>query len=340
MGDYRAYATACLEALQRWYNWHSGLWATTGWWNAANAIYAIADYSSLMQTDRYLPVIVNTFAKNRRENFLNRYYDDEGWWGLAWLRVYDLTGEDHYLQMAERLFADMCGGWDDVCGGGIWWRKDRDYKNAIPNELFLSLAAHLYRRTRIDDYLTRATVAWRWFLDSGMQNEQYLINDGLRNCQNNGGITWTYNQGVILGALAEMFLCTAERATSAQGEIQYLIDASNIASAVLATLVDANGILLEPLPPGSKDENPPQFKGIFMQNLASFYHVAANITGLPFACEPYRQFIMRNADALWQHARTPHHTFGFHWSRRPDREDATRQISALMAFNAALPFSS
>jgi predicted alpha-1,6-mannanase (GH76 family) len=173
-----------------------------------------------------------------------------------------------------------------------------------------------------------------------MQNEQYLINDGLRNCQNNGGITWTYNQGVILGALAEMFLCTAERATSAQGEIQYLIDASNIASAVLATLVDANGILLEPLPPGSKDENPPQFKGIFMQNLASFYHVAANITGLPFACEPYRQFIMRNADALWQHARTPHHTFGFHWSHRPDREDATRQISALMAFNAALPFSS
>jgi predicted alpha-1,6-mannanase (GH76 family) len=242
--------------------------------------------------------------------------------------------------MAETIFADMCTGWDNICGGGVWWRKDRDYKNAIPNELFFSTATRLFRHTGNDFYLNWAAREWLWFLDSGMQNAQYLINDGLRDCQNNGGVTWTYNQGVILGALAEMYLCTTSTGPNLQGEIQYLIEAHNIATAVLATLVDTNGVLVEPLPVGRNDQNAPQFKGIFMQNLAAFYRITSNLNGLPFDIEPYKQFIMTNADSLWQHARTPRNTFGFHWSRSIDREDATRQISALMAFNAALPWSS
>lgn len=62
--------------------------------------------------------------------FINNYYDDEGWWALAWIRAYDVTGSTNYLSMAESIFADMQGGVNGTCGGGIWWSKDRKYKNA------------------------------------------------------------------------------------------------------------------------------------------------------------------------------------------------------------------
>lgn len=72
--------------------------------------------------------------------FINNYYDDEGWWALAWVRAYDVTGNTEYLDMAESIFADMQGGVNGTCGGGIWWSKDRKYKNAskyIPERLIL-----------------------------------------------------------------------------------------------------------------------------------------------------------------------------------------------------------
>ena len=78
--------------------------------------------------------------------FLNKYYDDEGWWALAWIDAYDLTHEKRYLAMSQSIFDDMAGGWDEACCGGIWWSKDRKYKNEIANELFLSVAAHLANR--------------------------------------------------------------------------------------------------------------------------------------------------------------------------------------------------
>ena len=51
-------------------------------------------------------------------NYINDYYDDEGWWILAWIEAYELTKDDKYLKMARITFADMATGWDEVCGGG------------------------------------------------------------------------------------------------------------------------------------------------------------------------------------------------------------------------------
>ena len=84
MADYISYSTAAVEALQGWYNNATGLWNSTQWWNAANAMEAVIDYSSLTRTNRYYGVIANTFEKNKHTNFLSNYYDDDGWWALAW----------------------------------------------------------------------------------------------------------------------------------------------------------------------------------------------------------------------------------------------------------------
>ena len=70
------------------------------------------------------------------QNFINAWYDDEGWWVLLWLDVYELTGEQRFLEMAQVTFADMTTGWDDVCGGGVYWKKPkigkaRDHQRAV-----------------------------------------------------------------------------------------------------------------------------------------------------------------------------------------------------------------
>lgn len=102
-------ATSAIEALLTWYNNGTGIWDTTGWWNSANALTTVADFSAI---DPALNATIhevyrNTFKRaqqagghilktmtphsidsqlgtssnnvNGSPGFLNDYYDDEGW---------------------------------------------------------------------------------------------------------------------------------------------------------------------------------------------------------------------------------------------------------------------
>lgn len=189
-----------------------------------------------------IPDTRNQLVERGYSGFINDYYDDEGWWALAWIRAYDVTGYAPYLAMAESIFKDMQGGLANAtCGGGIWWNKDRTQKNAIANELYLSVAASLANRasTDADAYLAIAEGQWAWFQKSGMINKGNLINDGLTikangTCVNNGEETWSYNQGVILGGLVELYKAT--------GNSTLLSKAVAIAEAAI-TALSTDGIL-------------------------------------------------------------------------------------------------
>jgi hypothetical protein len=41
------------KSLQKWYDLQSGLYKTTGWWNAANVITVLADYSKAVPSHDY-----------------------------------------------------------------------------------------------------------------------------------------------------------------------------------------------------------------------------------------------------------------------------------------------
>ena len=321
-------ARAAATALLQLYDKDTGLFNTTGWWNSANAITALADETRVTGDSAAQGVFTNTFtqAPHRFAGFLNDFYDDQGWWALAWIDVYDLAPRSHesrqYLATAQSIFADMSAGWDSTCGGGIWWKKDRHYKNAIANELFLSVAAHLAQRSKGKQralYLDWANREWKWFAESGMINAEGLVNDGLdASCHNNGRTTWSYNQGVVLGGLAAL------HKVSSQADL--LPAAHRLAHAAIAHLVDAQGVLHDPCEP-SCGEDGIQFKGIFARNLAQLQGVAPDPS--------YAEFLRVNANSLWANARTPENRFSVVWSGPAEAGNAGAQTSALDALTAA-----
>jgi predicted alpha-1,6-mannanase (GH76 family) len=329
--DYRACAAAGVATLQRWYSPLTGQWQTTGWWNAANALTAVIDYTELTGDQRYAGVVRRTFwmARFSHWNFINQFFDDNGWWGLAWTRAYDLTKDTHYLKAAQRIFDNMVTGWDDTCRGGVWWNEDRKYKNAISNELFLALAARLHLRTPHggQQYLDWARREWDWFDASGMVGQKGLVNDGLTaECTNNGQATYTYNQGVILAGLATLYEIT--------GDADYLRPGDAIATAALRDLTTPEGILVEPGEAGmtGKRGDGTQFKGVFARHLGEFCRHSPR--------PEYREFILRNARSIWDNDRNGDNQFGVHWSGPFDSADASRQSSALDALNAAVAVTS
>ncbi|KAK5653897.1 hypothetical protein OQA88_7822 [Cercophora sp. LCS_1] len=238
--------------------------------------------------------------------FLNDFYDDEGWWALAWIRSWDFTGDSRYLETAQAIFEDMRNGTDTVCGGGIWWSKERKYKNAIANELYLNVAASLALRVpaRKDHYLGIARQQWDWFKKSGMINSKSLINDGLKiqadgTCANNGDRAWSYNQGVVLGGLVELYKATGDKA--------YLDQAKRIAQAAIALLSDNTGVIREGCEPSNCGGDGTQFKGIFVRNLRYLYTVAPQ--------DAFRRSILVNADSIWEHNRDQGNNWlGVSWS--------------------------
>jgi predicted alpha-1,6-mannanase (GH76 family) len=323
--DYQARAAAAVRALQRWYVPSTGLWRSTGWWNAANAFTAVIRCDQYIGGRGHARVVATTFrrARSAHPDFVNMFFDDNGWWGLAWVAAYDLTGKSQYLDAARTIFARNLAGWDDVCGGGTWWNTERTYKNAITNELFITLAAQLHERTPGDqECLSWALRGWEWFTARALIGPNGLVNDGLRaDCGNNGGTAWTYNQGVILGGLAALYDITGDREYLRHGEL--------IADAALAGLTGAGGILTEPceLTADGCDSDGTQFKGIFARYLHEFYQRSGK--------HAYREFLLANADSVWDNARNAGDQIGLRWGGPFDRADASRQSSALEVLVAA-----
>src|ERR1035441_1911086 len=67
--SYSQQATVGVRTLQQWYSQTSGPYAPpSGWWNAANAITVLANYSGVTGSKQYLSAIPNTFKNANKAN--------------------------------------------------------------------------------------------------------------------------------------------------------------------------------------------------------------------------------------------------------------------------------
>lgn len=187
----------------------------------------------------------------------------------------------------------------------------------------MKLAASLHNRIAGDTaYLAKAQTAWAWFRDSGLVNGDHLVNDGLTDdCANNGQPVWTYNQGVVLGALAELYRATDDDA--------YLDAAATIADAVVANdTLSPGGVLYEQAcePDAPCDNNQQAFKGIFMRNLGELNAV---LDGAPYA-----RYLKANADAVFNNDRNNGSLYGISWNGPYTAASVGTQSSAVSLFVA------
>jgi predicted alpha-1,6-mannanase (GH76 family) len=155
------------------------------------------------------------------------------------------------------------------------------------------------------------------------------------NCGVTNANTYTYLQGVLPGALAELYRVTRD------GELLYW--ASGIASAATAQLV-TNGVLhfaLEEQDEGLKDDvnrypsDGTAFKGAFVRNLRELYDLSVSV-GQPTG--NWRSFLLRQTQSLIDDGRSGWSEFGIHWAGPVKLERNITfgtQLSAVDAFNAS-----
>ena len=334
-----AAAGACLAACQaartlnaKWLRQAKGEWEDTQFWGSGNAVQALTDYS--LYADQLIgsrafemePVIRGIFKARGTisiELLGLGSYDDMQWWSLAYANAGALLNDTAMVSSASAVFdhvwAKAYSNSSKECGGGVWWSSKRHYKNAITNELAISIAAVLHKATGEQRYLDLALAQWAWFQSSGMLNHKTgAICDGLSidkttfKCSGSGKTSYTYNQGVVLGGLAHLH--GIARMPNGDKDQSLLDSAHVIANGTMALYTTAGGILQEENP--IHDRDGALFKGIFMRNLRllieecdSAPHYSPNVQH----ADVYRAFIKKNMESMVARAQTEQGLYGAYW---------------------------
>ncbi len=338
-------ADVLVHQLHRFYDYDSGLWKNTSWWNNANVLTTLIKYGQETKNDSIKTIVQNTFlktkkfkvpaTKNKQEwictNYINDFYDDEGWWALAWIDAYEWTENPEYLKMAKIIFKDITSGWDHLCNGGIYWKKNINGsgKATISNELAMLIATRLHvidpQVTNGKSCLQWAISIWNWMLQSKLVKKNGLIMGGIRYksnvCHINPKVR-TYTQGVILSGLVNLYKITSEKS--------YINYAHNIANSTINHMTDSNSILIEKsCEPKNCNGDAEQFKGVFIRHLDFLNQFDHKKT--------YSNFINNNAKSIWKYSmKNGEKSPNVSWNSYSKKNSPATISSALDAFNALI----
>jgi hypothetical protein len=90
------------------------------------------------------------------------WFDDNGWWGIAFMDAYRATASARYRRDAERAFTFIATqGWD-AAGGGLWWNTHHTYRAGEALAADTLLGALLYSSTHRSYYLDQVDRFLTW----------------------------------------------------------------------------------------------------------------------------------------------------------------------------------
>jgi hypothetical protein len=147
--------------------------------NAAN-LHAVASFAA--GAERYLnrglrPVPGYSPYPGDREANTETWFDDNGWWGVAFVNAYRATGTRRYLADAERaLHYVAAAGWARG-GGGIWWNTEHPFKSGPALAADSLLATLLYASDRSTFALAQARKFIAWANSAGFSSAEGLYVD-------------------------------------------------------------------------------------------------------------------------------------------------------------------
>ncbi len=187
--------------------WRHRLFVHYNYWWQAHLLDCLIDAQLRAPDARRRHVIEHlprALLVRNRGTLVNDYFDDVAWLALAMGRVRDELGLDpgwRDLHLARHLYLRWRA---DAAGGGIPWRKGDVFRNVPANGSMAIVMARRGRHAR-----TRDTVEWIYRHlhdpDTGM------ILEG-RRPEGPDRRLYTYNQGLVLGALLELVLAGDESA--------------------------------------------------------------------------------------------------------------------------------
>jgi predicted alpha-1,6-mannanase (GH76 family) len=252
------------------------------WWAAELWEVVLDEYQRTRSTSaRTLVDDVYDGFVARHPNFDSPFNDDRGWWALAAVRAYELTGETRYLQRSKSLWTGIWSSWDSSLGGGIWWSRDaHTEKNVATNATAASIAAELYRKTGKSAYRDAALAIVHW-LNRKLRSGDHIAD----HIDANGNvIDWqfTYDYGAYAGAAA--------RLSTIEANDKFLRAAVEVATHA-TTALTRDGILVDE---GTGTGG--GFKGIAVRNLA--------LLDTDYGQGQFRAFLHQNGEAAWQHRRS------------------------------------
>lgn len=179
-----------------------------------------------------------------------------------------------------------------------------------------------------EGYVQIARRQWEWFEKSGMVNAEGTVDDGLEvlkggGCRSNGGTVWSYNQGVVVSGLVELF--------DATGEEIFLRRAVGFAEAAIKRLGSGeDGVLRDVCEDWGCGADGVQFKGVFLRGVMRL------LEEMREGDERTRleSFVRRNAESIWENDRNESGGMGVSWQGPVREVNAGSHGSALDALTA------
>ena len=297
---------------------------TFNYWPQAHALDLLADAYLRTQSSTYTAYMSQWYTGVQSKNggtFLGQYYDDMGWNALAMLRAYDVTKDTSWKNAVETIWANIRTGWNDTMGGGIAWQKQQlYYKNTPANGPACILAARLYEHFGNASDLAWAQKIYNWWQSTLVDPGSGFVYDGI-NQNDNGHLNktyrFTYNQGLFIGAAAEMY--------NATGQASYISNAIRTANNVLTDpTLSAEGILINE---GQGDGG--LFKGVLVRYMIQLILNKGIDTGDQ---QKFVVFLKNNAQTLWLKGTIrPGYFYNSDWTTPPSGEtDLTTELSGAM----------
>ena len=214
------------------------------------------------------------YPGDREPNTLT-WFDDNGWWGLAFLNAYRASGNRRWLADAERALSYIAAvGWDRAAGG-IWWNTGHPYKAGEALASGTLLATLLYQQTQSARYLALAQMFLAWANTSG-----FSVANGLYAGSNLNATPIDYIEAPLI--YAQAVLCRL------RGEAALCERAEQLKRTALARF----GYLLD---------FSPQYDAIYLQWMLALYALDGDPTLYALAADNARdaQTRARNREGLY-----------------------------------------
>jgi len=212
-----------------------------------------------------------------------KFYDDNALIGLALIRAYGSTRDPAMLRRAAQLFAFETSGWDssraDPHPGGVFWSQSpiARARNTVSTAGAAQLGLRLYLLSGRRRYLAWATRMYDW-VNRNLKAPDGLYWDRVGPRGTISRTTWSYNQGLMLGAAQLLYRATGRRA--------YLHRARAIAHAALVLF---RGAVL--------DRQRPIIDAIFVRNLLALGRISPrSAPRYLHAAERYARYLRRRVD--------------------------------------------